>query len=76
MINHDLKCIFVEVPKTGSSSIRSIVGCPEKAHLSIIEKKIKLQNSNLMSILNLDMLETPGIVQYHYTIEYAINVNA
>jgi len=39
MINHDLKCIFVEVPKTGSSSIRSIVGCPEKAHRSIIEIK-------------------------------------
>ena len=37
MINHDLKCIFVEVPKTGSTSIRSIIGQPAKPHLTIVE---------------------------------------
>jgi len=35
MISDRLKCIFVEVPKTGSSSIRAIVGQPAKPHLNI-----------------------------------------
>ena len=37
MINHDLKCIFVEVPKTGTTSISSIIGKPAKPHLTIVE---------------------------------------
>jgi Sulfotransferase family len=35
MICDQYKCIFVEVPKTGSTSIRSIVGEPPKPHLNI-----------------------------------------
>ena len=35
MISDRLKCIFVEVPKTGSTSIRAIVGHPPKPHLNI-----------------------------------------
>ena len=35
MISDQFKCIFVEVPKTGSTSIRSIIGEPPKPHLNI-----------------------------------------
>jgi len=41
MISHQYQCIFIEVPKTGSTSIRSILGHPKKPHLNIQEVKEK-----------------------------------
>ncbi|KAB2312490.1 sulfotransferase family protein [Betaproteobacteria bacterium SCN2] len=35
MISDVYKCIFVEVPKTGSTSIRTIIGNPRKPHMNI-----------------------------------------
>ena len=35
MISAEFQCIFVEVPKTGSTSIRSLIGEPRKPHLNI-----------------------------------------
>tara|TARA_B100000035_G_scaffold311618_1_gene321501 strand:- start:10203 stop:10745 length:543 start_codon:yes stop_codon:yes gene_type:complete len=37
VVNHKLKCIFVEVPKTGSTSIRAIIGQPPTPHLNIVQ---------------------------------------
>lgn len=37
MVSDQFKCIFVEVPKTGSTSIRQIVGNPVKPHLNIYQ---------------------------------------
>jgi hypothetical protein len=37
MVSDQYKAIFVEVPKTGSTSIRQILGNPEKPHLDIKE---------------------------------------
>jgi len=44
MISHQYQCIFVEVPKTGSSSIRSILGYPPKPHLNIVQIRHQMKN--------------------------------
>ena len=35
MISDEFQCIFVEVPKTGSPSVRAIIGEPPKPHQNI-----------------------------------------
>lgn len=44
MISHNHKGIFVEVPKTASTSIRSIIGYPPKAHLNICQIRYSMQH--------------------------------
>ena len=44
MISYDYKCIFVEIPKTGSTSIRAIIGHPPKSHLNICQIKYNMMH--------------------------------
>lgn len=39
MVSDQYKCIFIEVPKTGSTSIRHLLGQPQKPHLNICQIK-------------------------------------
>ena len=57
MINDKLKCIFVEVPKTGSTSVRSIIGNPNsefKYFLNQSEVKEVISSNNIYLIGKLD----------------------
>ena len=45
MISHKHKCVFVEVPKTGSTSVRAILGKAWKPHLNLWQIKKLMETS-------------------------------
>lgn len=62
MISDFYKCIFVAVPKTGSTSIRRLIeGREGKAHMNICQIKQITPPVILKAISSLDLFATLGI---------------
>ncbi len=59
MISHEIKCIFIEVPKTGSTSIRNIIGHPPKPHLDILQVKEQLPNQQFYDYFKFGFVRNP-----------------
>lgn len=51
MISEKHKCIFIEVPKTASTSIRHILGHPRKPHLDVLQTRQELESLLHLSYL-------------------------
>ena len=59
MVNDKLKCIFVEVPKTGSTSVRSVIGNPNRPHKSISEIKFMVNKEKFESYFKFGFVRNP-----------------
>jgi hypothetical protein len=59
MISDKFKCIFVEVPKTGSTSIRSIIGNPPKPHLNIWQIANQMERHKFLSYYKFGFVRNP-----------------
>ena len=59
MINDKLKCIFVEVPKTGSTSVRSVIGNPKRPHKSISQIKFMVNEKKFESYFKFGFVRNP-----------------
>ena len=59
VISDAFKCIFVEVPKTGSTSIRSIIGWPKKPHLNIWQIANEVEGEKFFSYYKFGFVRNP-----------------
>ena len=59
MISDKFKCIFVEVPKTGSTSIRTIIGQPSKPHLNICQIANEIEREKFYSYFKFGFVRNP-----------------
>ena len=59
MVSDQYKCIFVEVPKTGSTSIRQIIGEPEKPHLNICQIAEHISSEKFKSYFKFGFVRNP-----------------
>ncbi len=59
MVNHQYKCIFIEVPKTGSTSIRDVLGHPPKPHLDISEIKAEIDDLIFEEYFKFGLIRNP-----------------
>lgn len=59
MVSDKYKCIFIEVPKTGSTSIREVIGYPEKPHLNICQIENNLERDKFDSYFKFGFVRNP-----------------
>jgi hypothetical protein len=59
MVSEQYKCIFIEVPKTGSTSIRHLLGQPLKPHLNICQIKQSLPIERFETFFKFGFVRNP-----------------
>ncbi len=59
MVSDKFKCIFVEVPKTGSTSIRYIIGQPKRVHLNICQISNQLTKEKFDTYFKFGFVRNP-----------------
>jgi len=59
VISDKYKCIFIEVPKTGSTSIRSVIGHPKKPHLNIWQIGNEIEQEKFISYFKFGFVRNP-----------------
>jgi hypothetical protein len=59
MVSDKFKCIFIEVPKTASTSIRSIIGQPAKPHLNISQIASEIDPDRFRSYWKFGFVRNP-----------------
>jgi Sulfotransferase family len=59
VVSDKFKCIFVEVPKTGSTSIRSIIGYAPKPHFNICQIANEIDKERFVSYFKFGFVRNP-----------------
>jgi sulfotransferase famil protein len=59
MISDKFKCIFIEVPKAASTSIREIIGQPRKPHLNICQIAAEIDRGRFESYFKFGFVRNP-----------------
>ncbi|HEY2891185.1 MAG TPA: sulfotransferase family 2 domain-containing protein [Dongiaceae bacterium] len=59
MVSDKFKCIFIEVPKTASTSIREIIGEPRKPHLNICQIAAEIDPDRFQSYFKFGFVRNP-----------------
>jgi hypothetical protein len=59
MVSDKFKCIFIEVPKTASTSIREIIGHPRKPHLNICQVASEIDPGRFESYFKFGFVRNP-----------------
>src|SRR5690348_1412318 len=59
MVSDELQCIFVEVPKTGTTSIRSILGEPRIPHLNIWQIRSEMSQERFSRYYKFGFVRNP-----------------
>ncbi|MCB1762921.1 MAG: sulfotransferase family 2 domain-containing protein [Gammaproteobacteria bacterium] len=59
MVSDRYRCIFIEVPKTGSTSIREIIGHPKKPHLNACQISREIPEEQFAAYFKFGFVRNP-----------------
>src|SRR5438046_249693 len=75
MISHQHKCIFVEVPKTGSTSVRAILGKAWKPHLNLWQIKNEMTFEQFVDWIEYSSATCVHSSPHRYQLDWFVDPN-